>query len=215
MSRTKIFACRTLEDEINAVSNGSTECEFLEYGLHNTPDKLHQELQKKIDDDSEHDVILLGYGLCSKGTAGLSSNRHTLVVPRVHDCISLLLGSREYYQQEFFKCPGTYYLSTGWIRQKGDPLSSYERYCAKYGEKKARMFMEIEYVNYKRVAFIQTVGADKEEIEYSLKAASFLGLDHAVLQGSLSYMQKLINGEWNEEFLVIQPGTTILLEDFM
>ena len=177
MSRTKIFACRTLEDEINAVSNGSTACEFSEYGLHNTPDKLHQELQKKIRRSSEHDVILLGYGLCSKGTAGLSSNRHTLVVPRVHDYISLLLGSREYYQQEFFKCPGTYYLSsTGWIRQKGDPLSSYERYCAKYGEKKARMFMEIEYVNYKRVAFIQTVGADEEEIEYSLKAASFLGL---------------------------------------
>ncbi len=215
MSRAKLFACRTLEDEVNTSLNDTVECEFLEYGLHNTPAKLQQELQQKIDADSQHDLILLGYGLCSNGTAGLHSDRHTLIIPRVHDCISLLLGSREYYQQEFFKCPGTYYLSSGWIRQQGDPLSSYRRYCDKYGEAKARMFMELEYANYKRIAFIQTVGERQEDLEYSRSVAAFLGLEHTVLQGSTGYVQNLVDGKWDEEFLVIHPGKTVLLEDFM
>lgn len=215
MIKAKLFACRTLEDEVNTALSDGVECDFLEYGLHGTPAKLQQELQQKIDADSQHDLILLGYGLCSNGTAGLRSDRHTIVIPRVHDCISLLLGSRESYQREFFKCPGTYYLSTGWIRQQGDPLSSYQRYCAKYGEAKARMFMELEYVNYKRIAFIQTVGEHQEDLDYSMKVAAFLGLEHTVLQGSTGYVQNLVDGKWDEDFLVIPPGETVSLEAFM
>ena len=140
----RLFACKTLQDEINAVLNSNVDCDFLEYGLHNTPAKLQQELQKRIDETSGYDTILLGYGLCSNGTAGLRSDRHKLVIPRVHDCISLLLGSRELYDREFGKCPGTYYLSKGWIDQKGDPISSYRKYCERYGERKALRFIRQE-----------------------------------------------------------------------
>jgi formyltetrahydrofolate synthetase len=45
MSKIKILACRTLEDEILAVLPENVDAEFLEYGLHNTPGKLRQELQ--------------------------------------------------------------------------------------------------------------------------------------------------------------------------
>jgi hypothetical protein len=211
---TKIFACKTLEEEIRAVLSRSVDCEFLEYGLHNTPAKLQKELQKRIDEASDGE-ILLGYGLCSNGTANLMSVRHTLVIPRVHDCISLLLGSRELYEQEFKRCPGTYYLSKGWIDQKADPVSSYRKYCEKYGEKRAREFIKLEYANYKRVAFIHTVADSGEYVGYSMEVACFLGVEHAEIQGSLRYIDKLINGEWDAEFLIIQPGETISLNCFI
>ncbi len=215
MGGMKLFACRTLEDEINAVSGGSVDCDFLEYGLHNTPAKLKEELQKRIDGTPGCDTILLGYGLCSNGTAGLCSDRHKLVVPRVHDCISLLLGSRELYDQEFGKCPGTYYLSKGWIDQKGDPVSSFRRYCERYGEKKALRFIRQEYANYKRIALIHTVTNSGAYVRYSLKVADFLGLEHTELEGSLRYVRKLIAGEWDDEFLIISPGETVSLEQFL
>jgi hypothetical protein len=212
---TKIFACKTLEEEIRAVLSSSVDCEFLEYGLHNTPAKLQKELQNRIDEVSDNGVILLGYGLCSNGTANLLSARHTLVIPRVHDCISLLLGSRELYEREFKKCPGTYYLSKGWIDQKGDPVSSYRKYCEKYGEKRAREFIKLEYANYKRVVFIHTVADSKDYVGYSMEAADFLGIEHAEIQGSLRYIEKLINGEWDAEFLILHPGETISLNCFL
>ena len=49
----------------------------------------------------EYDAILLGYCLCSNGIVGLSSRKVPLIIPRGHDCITLLLGSREKYQEYF------------------------------------------------------------------------------------------------------------------
>lgn len=125
MSNTKILACRTLEDEILSILPSNTDADFLEYGLHNTPDKLRQELKQKIIESEGYETLLFGYGLCSNGVAGLKAEKQTFVVPRVHDCISLLLGSRKQYDEEFEHYPATYYLSKGWIKQKGDPMSSF------------------------------------------------------------------------------------------
>ena len=215
MTKKKIFACKNIEDEIREVLPEDVDCEFLEYGLHNTPEKLRQELQVKIEEASEYETLLFGYGLCSNGVAGLKSKHHTMVIPRVHDCISLLLGSRELYDKEFNQFPGTYYLSKGWIQQKGDPLASYLRYGEKYGEETAKWVIQEEYKNYQRIAFIRTVGSCEEYINYSKEVASFLNLQFQEVRGSLEYFRKLVQGEWDKEFLVIPPGKPILLDNFM
>ncbi|MGI6679237.1 MAG: DUF1638 domain-containing protein [Dehalobacterium sp.] len=136
MSNSKIFACRTLEDEILEILPKDLDYEFLEYRLHRTPDKLRQELKKRIEEAAEYDTLLFGYGLCSNGVAGLNSEKHRMVVPRVHDCISLLLGSRNEYDAQFEQYSASYYLSKGWIKQKGDPMSEYNEFCDNYGERK-------------------------------------------------------------------------------
>lgn len=215
MTKKKIFACRTLEEEIKEVLPENVDCEFLEYALHNTPDKLRGELQKKIEEASEYDTLLFGYGLCSNGVAGLKSKHHTMVIPRVHDCISLLLGSRKQYDSEFKKFPGTYYLSKGWIEQKGDPLASYLDYRERYGEETAKWVIQEEYKNYQRVVFIRTAGNCEEYIKYSQEVADFLGLEFFEAEGSLEYFRKLVHGEWDKEFLIIPPDKPILMNNFI
>lgn len=215
MTKKKIFACRSMEDEIREVLPEDVDCEFLEYGLHNTPDKLRQELQLKIEEASEYETLLFGYGLCSNGVHGLKSKNQTMIIPRVHDCISLLLGSRKRYDSEFNQFPGTYYLSKGWIRQKGDPLSSYLRYCERYGEETANWVIQEEYKNYQRLVFIRTVGNCEEDIKYSKEVADFLNLKFYEAEGSVEYFRKLVQGEWDKEFLIIPPGKPILLDKFL
>lgn len=210
MNRTRLFYCRTLENEIAATvahtAPGST-AEGLEYALHNVPNKLRLELQDRIDTTGDDcDLILLGYGFCSNGVDGLRSERHTIVLPRVHDCISLLLGSGTEYYREFHANPGTFYLSRGWISQGGDPLTSYRNYCQRYGEKKARMVIEIEYAHYQRLAYIHTVGDDEDCIRYSKEVADFLGVKFVELQGSLRLLEKLAGGEWDDDFIISPPG---------
>lgn len=212
----KIIACSTMADEIKKVLPVDMELELLPYALHNTPQKLQMELQQRIDTDMEHDTLLFGYGLCSYGVANLRSERHTLVIPKVHDCISLLLGAREIYDREFEQCPGTYFLSKGWIDQGAEPYGDYLRYLGEYGEENAKWLINSQYANYQRVVFIDT-GVEKMEscLAYSKRVADFIKVPHEERHGSLRFLEKMFCGEWDEEFVVTPPGKIVLQLNFL
>lgn len=212
----KVFACSTMADEIKMVVPDNMELELLPYALHKTPQKLQRELQQRIDTDVEHDTLLFGYGLCSYGVANLRSERHTLVIPKVHDCISLLMGARELYDREFEQYPGTYFLSKGWIDQGAEPYGTYLGYLEKYGEENAKWLIDSQYTNYQRVVFIDT-GVEKMEscLAYSKRVADFIKVAHAECQGSLRLLQKLFSGEWDQEFVVTPPGKMVLQLNFL
>jgi len=95
------------------------EVQILEIGLHNEPEELHEEVQRAIDaTDAGSDYILLAYGICSNGLAGITARDVPLIIPRAHDCITFFLGSKERYSQEFAQHPGTHYYTCGWIEDK-------------------------------------------------------------------------------------------------
>ena len=93
---------------------------WLEQGLHREPARLQTLVRQEIAAAEEAgeplDAILLGYGICSRGTLGISSRKYHLVVPRAHDCITLFLGSKERYLEEFSNAPGTYWFTPGFIQ---------------------------------------------------------------------------------------------------
>lgn len=215
MSKMKLIACRTLEEELLAVVPPGIEVVFLEYALHNTPDILRQNLQKEFDKDTDHDTILLGYGLCSNSVLGIKSDRHRLVIPKVHDCISLLLGSRAKYNKEFGAFPATYYLSKGWIKQKGDPYSEFLKYKDMFGEEMARESMDMMYNNYQRIAYVHTLGDDAKDVAYSQKVADFLSINHVELEGNLDMFRALVSGDWDDRFIVVEPGEAFTQDAFM
>ena len=208
----KIIACSTIRPEIEAL-NPVYEAKFMEYGLHRQPKRLRSELQEAIDEQEEAgaDRIGLGYGLCSHGTAGLNAERATLIIPRVHDCISMLMGSAQKYQQEFEKAPGTIYLSRGWIDFGGDPLSVFDEYVERVGEEMARESVEAEYKNYTRLVFIETWVDDIDEYRQNAREnAEFLELDFQVQKGDPGLLRKLVNLEDDERLASFPPGRTIL-----
>lgn len=210
-----------------AYSPHVAEVSFLSFGLHNEPDELRRTVQAEIDkaSDGKFDYILLGYGLCSRGTAELVARNTPIVIPRAHDCITLMLGSREKYQQEFSEHPGTYYYTTGWIeRKEGDvsqggmeivqdrqALERYHEYVEKYGEDNAKFLLEQEsqwYSNYNRAAFIDTGLGDIEYYRrFTQHVADTKEWSYEEVKGDLRLVDKLFYGEWDEsEFLIVQPG---------
>jgi hypothetical protein len=52
---------------------------------------------------------------------GVKADQCPLVIPRAHDCISILLGSPEIHQDVLKKNPGTYFYSPGWVRGRRVP----------------------------------------------------------------------------------------------
>ncbi len=196
---------------------------LMQQGLHNEPDKLRSEVQKSLDrtvdcQDHPYDASLLGYGLCSNGIVGLSA-KIPIVVPRGHDCITLLLGSKEKYQQYFDTHRGVYWYSSGWIEAGDQPgRQRYEQLLKenkeKYGDDNAKYLMETEQnwmKEYNWATYIDwgLVNSRKDK-QYTKRCAKFLGWNYDELKGDPGLMQRLLNGDWNDkEFLTVQPGQRI------
>ena len=124
-----IIACKVLWREINYLSAKSPfiyDVFYLEQGLHDVPSDLNRNLQEKINEiEDSYTHILIGYGLCSNGIAGIKSRKSTLVFVRAHDCITFFLGCKNRYREIFDKYPGTYWYNTGWIETSSIPNKNF------------------------------------------------------------------------------------------
>ncbi len=224
--RLQFIVCKVLQREAYycaARSRNIVDVVLMEQGLHTEPDRLRCELRKALDRTTDaqgnpYDASLLGYGLCGKGIEGLSA-KITVVIPRAHDCITLLLGSKEKYKSYFDSYSGTYWYSPGWIEtgtQPGKERSEnlYEVFKQKYGEKKARYLVEIEQEwtkKYSRAAYIDWGLGDISSFkQYTKSSADSLGWDYVELPGDPGLCQRLLDGPWHEsEFLIVKPGQKI------
>jgi hypothetical protein len=191
--------------------------EVLDFGLHLNPSELKRILQNKIDEASEEaDVLLLGYGLCSMAVIGLKASTATLVIPRTDDCIGIFLGSSKEYKKQAQKEPGTYYLTKGWIDVGDTPFDEHKKLIDRYGKEKAERMTKLVLKNYKRLAFINTGAYELDHYrQYSKDIARDFDLTFEEIEGSPDLVKKLINGPWDEEFVVVQPGQTLTYRAFV
>ncbi len=212
----KVIACATVGEELKPLLPPHVEYEVLEFGLHLSPDRLRDAVQARIDASPGADIIILGYGLCSNGVAGLRAPRARLVIPRMDDCIGIFLGSRAEYRRQFRQDPGTYYLTKGWIECGDTPLTEYEKMAAKYGEETALWLSKEVLKHYTRIALIDTGQYDLDRYrEYSRRVAELYDLRFEEIPGSTSLLEKLVAGDWDDEFVVVEPGQEVTPEMFL
>lgn len=211
----KIIACMTVAEELEGMIPEGTETAFMEFGLHSNPQKLTEKVQEEIDRTNGADTVLLGYGLCSMSILGLSSTRHRLVVPRMHDCIGIFLGSDSKYKEQAYGEPGTYYLTKGWIDHGGDPYKVFKKWKQEYGERRAKILLKRTLGNYTRLAYIETGKIDRKKyLDYARMAAEKLGLKFERLDGNRSILEKMIAGDWDSDFVIVEPGEKPTIYDF-
>jgi len=195
---------------------------FLEQGLHNEPDRLRDQVQAAIDRvDGQYESILIGYGLCSNGICGLHTRKSRLVTIRAHDCITLLLGSRQHYQNYFQENPGTYWYSAGWIETGSMPGQDrikllHDRYAEQYDEETADFLIEEELKwmkNYRTACFIcqNELPLDHEPLrDYTNRCAVECGWQYDELAGSMDLLRDFVDGNWDRDrFLVLEPGQVV------
>jgi hypothetical protein len=218
---TKILiACEIMKPEIEMLRKGSEELQvhYIDQGLHRTPQHMLGIVQEKIDTvEVEASEVVLGYGLCSKGIAGLKGQRAGLVIPRCHDCIALFLGSIETYRRRMETQPGTYYLTPGWIREKKDPLGIVEeQYAPKLGQELAVWGMREELKNYSHIAYVETGAGESEALRRRAQAnAVFFGKIFEDIRGDLGLFERLLSGPYLEpDFIVLAPGESVRMDMF-
>jgi Protein of unknown function (DUF1638) len=231
--RLKLLACEILYREFCAViarSPNRVDIEFLPKGLH---DMGKEAMQRRLDDalaavdESAYDAVLLGYGLCSNGVLGLSARSVPLVIPRAHDCITLFLGSRERYRDQFENHPGTYWYAHDYIERDDGAATSlsmgsgtdddlqavYDEYVAKYGRDNANYLMEVMGAwqsHYQRAVYIDMAIADGAAVEARAQAeAARRGWTFERVAGDLTLIRRLLAGDWVTDFLVVAAGEEV------
>lgn len=214
-----LIACEVFRDEFEAVSPPDLPRTYLPQGLHRTPGKMPAAIQEVVDAlPGATDLVILGYGLCSNGVVGVSSRTAPLLMPKVHDCIAVLLGSVERYEAEMEACAGTYYITPGWVKYGTTTFSAYRtEYLPKYGEEDARYIAEECLKHYMRIAFIDHgVGDVALGRAHARAFAETFGKRYQEIPGDLGYLRRLVSGPWdNGDFLTIPAGTAIEQAPFL
>ena len=230
--RLKVIGCDVLARAVYlyaAQSPHTVDVELFRYGLHQHPNDLRARLQQAIDATrgQGYDAVLLAYALCGKSTHGLVAGDTQLVMPRAHDCITLFLGSRARYRQQFEQVPGTYWYVQDYIERDdgsgvglaigaetgADAEATYASYVEKYGRDNADYLMEIMGAwqsHYQRAGLIDLGIGDASLAEKRAQGdAARRGWTFERLPGDLGLVRRLLYGEWDTDFLVVPPGQTI------
>ena len=224
--RYKILACNVLGRDLPGLIKKHPEAEFhvkwFHMGWHEDSKDLRSRLQKEIDrteEEGDYDAILLAYGLCASATAGLHAARTRLVIPRAHDCITLILGSRQRFVRTLMDLPNCFWYTANWIECTDMPGPEQEARMRQEFEDADYDEEDIEYLleelgarsKYRSAAYISTPFSNQEKYRRITKeAADYYGWEFHEVEGDLNLLERLITGDWkSSDFLVLEPGEII------
>lgn len=230
--RLKLISCNVFQREAAlclARSPHIIDSEFTELGEHARSAGLRALIQGKIDaaeaSDVAYDAILLLFGLCGNATVGLQARRTPLVMPRAHDCCTILLGSKTQFTEHFGAAPSTPFSSVGYLERGNYFLrtaddgstgvqtgNAYQALVEKYGEEDAQYIwaeMNPEHGD-QRAVFIDI--PETSHLGYAEKfqaKAEAAGKEPVQLTGSLRLIDGLLQGKWDPaEYLTVPPQAT-------
>ncbi len=235
----KFIGCEILYREacsLAASVDERVDVEFLLKGLHDLPRQdMNARIQAAIDStDAGYDAILLGYARCNDGVVGLQAREIPLVIPKAHDCITLLFGSRTAFEEYFSSHSGTFYASTGWIERdnfEGSPASlpaygrrgvmsnlgldmTYDEMVEKYGQDNAEFILQSIgdwRKNYTRCLYLEMGVCDESAcIAEARKRAQKNNWSFSTQRGELELLRKMFSGVWDDDFVVVPPGSRII-----
>jgi hypothetical protein len=243
--RLKLIACEVFTREICFCMEDTPhviDMEFTAIASHDHPETMRKSLQEKIDaidaGNRGYDAVLLCFGLCGNAIAGLTSRSTQLVVPRAHDCATILLGSKKLFKKYFESMPSQPYTSRGHIEHNcecdvrslwtKDAMTQKAEYAKRYGEDNAAAIYDVMNPHvahsahgahgmrgaHNRVVYIGIAQTQSKECTAAAKdKAARDGAEFVNLKGSLGLIQNLMSGTWYpDDFLIVKPGRTIAAE---
>ena len=213
-----ILACDSLRLHVEAAQakmGTQYEVRLLDSSLHARPEKMNEAVFEAIAGMPEQvDTVLLAMGLCGGSVSGRAFPRRT-VIPKVDDCITLLLHRDQTWHPDLKEC-GHFYL-TDTLDSRLSIENMYQRLREDYGETDGTEIFNMWFSNYESVDIIDTGAYPCRSADYVEKArrqAALVRCPLTYVGGSNLLLEKLVSGQWDHQFIVSERGQMLDQTDF-
>lgn len=212
MNKTVILGCSSLKDFIEYAQNkAGTDYPviWLNRLYHRDPAEMREHVIEALDKlDPEVETVLVSMGFCG-GSWDKVKVPVKLVIPRVDDCVSLLLQLNDEPVSDL-KDPRHLYI------KDRDPKNMcfkdiFDKMTVDLDEETKDRYHKDWMSYYDSMDIIDTGVYDVRRPEYAepVKAdADWLEADMNYVQGGTYLLEKLFSGKWDDQFMVFEPGDT-------
>lgn len=210
-----ILCCASLEKEVRlamARKEISYPLHILTDNNHDVPNRLREAIQRELDGIRDADRVLMAFGTCGGAMVGLRTGNFQLILPRVDDCLSLLMGSME---QRYAALQGGFgiFLTESWLSSSRGMENELERIRRVYPPKRAETIIRLMYRNFDSLNVIDTGAYPVESILPRTQAlAEQLHLTHRVVPGDSRYLETLLVGPWDAGRFICIPENTVITD---
>ena len=219
--KTIILACSSLTEYVEAAQERvgtRMQVRYLDRIYHRDPAEMQEHIKTELERMPEGiDTVLVCMGFCGGSWHNVQS-RCRLVIPRVDDCVSLLLQTKDEPVSNLKK-PGHLY-----VRAKDPSTESFkaifERMAKAYhvddetAEQKHKEWMAL----YNTVSVMDTGINQCRRDEYAAivkQDADWLGARMEYVEAGMHLLEKLFSGKWDNQFLVLEPGRAVRKEEML
>jgi hypothetical protein len=159
--------------------------------------------------DPSIDTVLVSQGFCGGVWDHVTASRRT-VIPRVDDCVSLLLATDDENIPNRKESCHLYIVEPD--PEDFDPFIALKDKPADLDGFDDEMLFHYYFDPYGHVDIVDSGVTDCYSIDYveaAQKCADRVNAELGYVEGSNLMLEKLVAGEWDEQFIVAQPGDLI------
>ena len=218
MDSTCIVCCDSLLSHLEAaqVKMGTKYPIYtLDRALHSQPQNMRQRLMDVLNALPESvTTVLIAIGYCGGSLDNICA-RQRLVIPNLDDCITMLLTKTD-AQEGNLKQRGHMYFRDSEcggvnVQRMLDNLRQ------EYGMERGTGIFGMWFADYTHADIIDTGVFDCYEesyVESIQKQADLIRCDLNYVEGSNRILEKLVSGQWDDQFLIVPPGTVLTKSAF-
>ena len=210
MNKTVILSCTSLKDYVELTQkklNTDYPVIYLSRIYHRDPEEMREHVIGALERlDPEVETVLVSMGFCG-GSWDKVKVPCRVVIPRVDDCISLLLQTTDEPVSNLKKPDHVYGKDKD--PDKENFKSIFDHLTKDIDEETKKRYHEDWMRYYREIDIIETEINDSRRPEYAaaVKAdADWLQAEMAYVPGGTHLLEKLISGNWDEQFMVFEPG---------
>ena len=187
----------------------------LDRRLHAEPKRMRSSILETLDAlPPSCETVLAAMGYCGGSWNHIPLSRR-VVIPKVDDCITLLLHTDDTPHGNLKEAGHMYFrdCDTGAYSIEGMK----EEICRTYGMEFGTSIFGSWFQNYTNADIIDTGVYDCYSEEYVTEAqknADLIRCSLGYVEGSNRILEKLVSGQWDAQFIVLESGQEMTEQDF-
>lgn len=218
LDHTVILTCSSMKLHVEAAQT-KMHTQFpvieLDRRFHAEPAQMRKHILKALKAlPSDYEVVLAAMGYCGGSWDNISCPKR-VVIPKVDDCITLLLHTDDTPHCNLKEAGHMYFRDSDTGPYSIQAMK--DEICRKYGMEFGTSIFGSWFQNYTNADIIDTGVYDCYSEEYAAEAqqnADLIRCSLGYVSGSNLILEKLVSGKWDDQFAVFEPGQMIKKTDF-